>query len=162
MRQLFNHGLTPEELYSNAPFVVTRYAFSKHVGDFPNKEAAYGSILAYGLGVIIYTMIESRRRFVFPSNRNTYLDFKASVEDEFESNRQNGRFQDIDFINSDFTGYDLRAYSNIKGIVKNQKISVGGYLHQRLVEATNEGDKFFTIKDLVFADIVDEVYKKFN
>jgi hypothetical protein len=80
----------------------------------------------------------------------------------FIEQRQNGRFGQIDFIESDFTGYALRYYFKTKAYQKAYPIYFGGALKQKFLDGINSGVKFYTIKDVTIKDFLPQVCEKFS
>jgi len=82
--------------------------------------------------------------------------------DKFTYQRQCGRFQNIDFIESDFTGYALRYYYKSKAYQKNYQIYLGGELKEKFLNGINSGIKYYTIKDTKLEDFLPKIYEKFS
>jgi hypothetical protein len=80
----------------------------------------------------------------------------------FIKHREVGRFQNIDFIGSDFTGYAIRYYFKAKSYQKSFQIYLGSDLKKKFLDKINSGEVFYSIKDITIYDIIDEVYEKFN
>lgn len=116
----------------------------------------------YCFALIINKMIDERKRFKLPTQTEAYLDFEFINEEKFRAGRQNGAYQDIDFIESDFTTYLLKYYFKAKGYQKSYPIYLGGELKQKLINGINSGIKYYTIHDLNIDDIMPEMYEKFK
>ena len=164
MRWLFNHGLTPEELYTNTPKKIInrkRTWFIKNYGSTQSYEDAISAPFKYCFGLIMNKIIDDRVRFKVPVNWEAYIDFEIVTEDKFIKCRQNGRFQDIDFIESDFTGYALRYYFTAKTYQKHYQVYLGGDLKKKFIKGINSGIKYYSIRDFTINDVIDKVYDKF-
>lgn len=164
MRILFNHGLTAEELYSNTPksvvdrkwrWFITRY------GQTSSYEDAIADPFKYCIGLILNHILDNKVRFIIPGVSESYIDFEIVTGEFFESQRQNGRFQEIDFIESDFTGYALRYYFKAKAYQKAYPIYLGGELKQKFLNGINSGEKYYTTKDVTLKDFLPLVEEKF-
>lgn len=165
MRMLFNHGITPEDLYTNIPENITdknwRW-FTKHHGYTSSYADALSDPFKYCFKIIIETILEQKVRFKLPVSMEAYLDFEIVSGDMFEIQRQNGRFQNIDFIQSDFTGYVLKYYFKGKSYLRSYPIYLGGELKELFLNKINSGEKFYTIKDITIHDVIDKVFDKFT
>ena len=75
--------------------------------------------------------------------------------------RQLGRWSNIDLIESDFTGYSLIYHYNTKHYPKDIPVYLGGDLKTMLLDGTNSGEKYYTIKDFTLSDIIEEVYNHY-
>lgn len=165
MRLLLNHGISPSDLYLNVPAKVsklTRSIFRKRGYNAKSREDFFGQILCICFGYILETMIKEHKRFYFQSNSSTYIDFEVVLEDEFEHHRQLGRFQEIDFISSDFTSYNIRAFYKIHGVRRKQKVFLGSYLKELFIETVNSGEKLYTIQDFTLDYILNKVHSEFS
>lgn len=165
MRVLFNHGLSIEELYTNTPkSIIDRKWrwFIKHYGVTSTYEDAISDPFKYCIGLIIHKMLDDKVRFIIPVRMQAYLDFEVVTEERFVRHRQYGRFQDIDFVNSDFTGYAIRYYFKSKAYQKSYQLYLGGDLKKKFLDGINSGVKYYTIKDVTINDFIDDVHEKFS
>lgn len=164
MRMLFNHGLTPEELYVNTPNRVIDKNWKWFIDRYGTSRSYWDSIAApfkYCFGLIINKVLEDRVRFKLPTGA-AYIDFEIIDGDTFIKQKQNGRFSDIDFIESDFTSYFLRYYFKGKAYQKSYPIYLGGELKKKFINGINSGIKYYSIKDITIYDFIDEVHAKFK
>jgi hypothetical protein len=84
------------------------------------------------------------------------------IGDLFTDQRQMGRFREIDFIESDFTGYALRYYYKTKAYQKAYPIYFGGELKQKFLGGINSGVKYYSIKDVTIKDFLPQIQEKFS
>ena len=164
MRMLFNHGLTAEELFTNTPKSVVdkRWSwFIQRYGSTNSYEDAISDPFKYALGLILHYVLDNKVRFVIPCVAESYIDFEIVTGDMFVEQRQNGRFGEIDFIESDFTGYALRYYFKTKAYQKAYPIYMGGELKQKFLTGINSGTKYYTIKDVTLEHFLPQVWEKF-
>lgn len=74
------------------------------------------------------------------------IHMEAIQGSEFEKARQNGKFKDIDFLESLFTGYQMYLYVHGKrdNFLHRRKfpIYVNRYLREKLTEYTNKGKPY--------------------
>lgn len=165
MRILFNHGLTPPEIYTNTPkkIIDKKWTwFISRYGSSNSYEDAISDPFKYCFGLILNRVIDDRVRFKIPYAEEAYIDFEIVLGDMFEKHRQNGRFKEVDFIGSDFTGYAIRYYFKAKGYQKSYPIHIGGDLKKKFLEKVNSGVKFNTIKDVTIDDFIDATHEKFT
>lgn len=165
MRVLFNHGLTIEELYTNTPKTIIDRKwtwFIKYYGSTSSYEDAIADPFKYCVGLIINKMLDERVRFKIPVKTEAYLDFEIVDGDKFAIHRQYGRFQEIDFIGSDFTGYAIRYYFKAKAYQKSFQLYLGGALKRKFLDNINSGIKYYSIKDITINDFLPTVYEKFS
>ena len=113
------------------------------------------------MNLIINRILDEKERFKIPYS-DAYIDFEIVTGDKFIEQRQNGRFSNIDFVESDFTGYFLNYFYKTKAYQKQMPIYLGGELKAKFIDGINSGVKYYTIKDFTLNDILPEVHKKFN
>jgi hypothetical protein len=99
---------------------------------------------------------------VIPNASEAYIDFEIVTGEFFEKQRQNGRFSEIDFIESDFTGYFLRYYFKAKAYQKSYPIYLGGQLKEKFLNGINSGIKYYSTKDVTLEDFIDPVHLQFK
>jgi len=165
VRILFNHGLTAGELYSNTPkSIIDRKWrwFNDTFGWNKSYEDAISDPFKYCFGLILNRILDERVRFKIPGRNDAYIDFEIVSGEKFIEHRQNGRFSEIDFIESDFTGYFLTYYFQTKAYQKAIPIYIGGELKRKFIAGINSGIKYYTIKDVTLNDFIEEVHLKFN
>ena len=165
MRILFNHGLTAGELYTNTSKSITNRPWRwwiRQYGWTSTYEDAIADPFKYCLGLVLNKVIDEKVRFKIPVKSEAYIDFEIVTGDKFLQQRQNGRFSEIDFVESDFTGYFLNYFFKAKAYQKQMPIYIGGELKKKFLEGINSGTKYYTIKDFTLDDILDEVHLKFS
>lgn len=161
---LFNHGMTPAELYTNTPKKIIDRKwrwFIKHYGSTSSYADAIADPFKYCIGLILNRVIDEKVRFKIPVRSEAYIDFEIVSDEEFKRHRNNGRFKEIDFINSDFRGYAIRYYFRAKAYQKSYQIYVGSDLKKKFLDKVNSGERFYTIKDITINDVLDDVHERF-
>jgi hypothetical protein len=136
--------------------MISRYGSTNSYGD------AISDPFKYCFGLILNRVINDKVRFRVPAKTEAYIDFEIVSGEKFISQRQNGRFSEIDFIESDFTGYFLTYYFKAKAYQKAIPIYVGGELKRNFLDKINTGTKFYTTKDVTIEDFIDQVHEKFS
>lgn len=164
MRILFNHGMTTAELYTNTPKKIIdrkwRWFIARY-GSTPSYESAIADPFKYCIGLIMNKVIDDKVRFKIPVRAEAYIDFEVVSGEKFKEHRNNGRFKEIDFVNSDFTGYAIRYYFQAKAYQKSYQVYLGGDLKKKFLGKINSGENFYSIKDITINDFLEDVHKKF-
>lgn len=167
MRLLFNHGINPTEIFSGD----TRELCDKDYLWFQNNfnhynesvEAYLGHIFTYALDIIIQYVIEHKVRFNGPFN-SFYIDFEMFLDEDFKIHRQRGRMQDIDIVESDFTGYQLTfyyRYSKYDSYYRKRNFYIGKKHRKMFIDKVNSGEKMHSIKDVTITHFLPQIYEKF-
>ena len=167
MVQLFNHGISPTELYSvnlNGKKVIDRtYSWlSSNNGGDQTWERMLCKPFKYCIGLIFTDMIENSIRFKVPDTKTSYFDFEVVHEHDFKIQRgERKRFKDIDYIETGFTGYCIRYYYKSKAYEKSIPIYPSSELRSRFYELINDGKKYYTIIEKNINDYLEEVNLEF-
>lgn len=164
MRLLFNHGLSAAELFTNTPKKIIDRKwrwFIANYGSTSSYSDAISDPFKYCMFVVMNKVINDKVRFIIPGVADAYIDFEVVADDNFYRDRDNGRFQEIDFIASDFTGYAIRYYYKAKAYQKSYPIHVGGDLKKNFLGRINTGEKFYSIKDITILDILPIINERF-
>jgi hypothetical protein len=106
-------------------------------------------------------LIDERKRFKVPYAIQSYIDFEIVSDEDFENQRQKGRFQEIDFINSDFTGYGIKYFYKGRTYQLSKPIYVGSTLKQKFLDGINSGIRYYSIEEFELKDILPLVIKRF-
>lgn len=165
MKMLFNHGLTASELFSNTPEKVTTRKwrwFVDRYGRGLNRDDAVADPFKYCMFLVFNKMLDDRMRFVIPGVSESYIDFECRSEEKFLFARQCGAFPEIDFVNSDFSAYNLRYFWKAKGYQKSLPVYLGGDLKKKLIEKTNAGVKLYSVKDFTLNDLFQQISDRFK
>lgn len=157
---LFNHGISPGELFINVKTSVTKKDIPRNLKNHRELHESIGIIFANAFKIIIDKLLDDKLRFLVPGT-NAYIDFDVVTGESFKAFRKIGRFLDVDFIESDFTGYSLRYYFKLGGSTLHKPLYVGGALKEKFYERINRGEKFYSIRDFVLDDVMDKIADTF-
>lgn len=115
---------------------------------FSERRSIVKRVFREGLHLILNDLIDNNVTFKLPSLgvRGGEIHFEAITGDEFMRVRKNGKFKDIDFLESLFTGYQLYLYmhtrrDNFLG-AKKSPIYISGEFKDKLIEHTNNGKTY--------------------
>ena len=124
-----SYALKAHELYTSFP--IKKYMTMKASelparlrGDF---RLLFGEMFRYFMYLVIKDVIEQQVEMVPVSG------------DDFIKARQNGAFQDVDFLISDFTGYQLTFRKSNRYGHWRKRIYVSSKYRDRITELTNKG-----------------------
>lgn len=148
MSYLFNHGVSTKELFTN---------HKQHQSNITTPITLVIKIFNSALSIILNDVISNKVRFSIPGNTSSYIDFKVYKDEDFIFNRNLGRFQDIDFIESDFMGYQLFYYIQGKAYFKEMPIYLGGDIKRDFTNRINNGEKFYTIETKKYIEYLQEI-----
>lgn len=135
-----SYALTARDLY-------TKFDYKKLKQDYKelpkpmcdNPRHLLTQVFRYFFYLVILDIIENKTTFRFPRTFRAFLEMIPVSGKSFERARQNGAFQDVDFLTSDFTGYHLGLRFNTRYGKWVKAIHVTEKYKDRITELTNQG-----------------------
>lgn len=138
-----SYALKADELYTSFP---TKKYMSMKAKELPSRfngdfKVMYGEIFRYFMYLLIKDVIENQVTFKFPptGDGTSWIEMTPVSGDEFIKARQNGAFQDVDFLVSDFTGYKLTYRKSNRYGSWRKRIFVSSKYRDKITELTNKG-----------------------
>ena len=110
-----------------------------------DKRSLSASIFTKGMQLIIEDIIENNVHFLLPTlgSNEAYLYMKKTAGNNFKNAVKNGKWRDVDFLTSNFTGYQLALSVKSPKRPEKEKSVYLGYKHRnRITELTNEGRRY--------------------
>ena len=132
-----SYALTASQLYYRFP--DKKYISIYEDFDYGTLHRLYGRILRYFFYLVIIDIIENSITFKFPPGTRARLEMVPVSGEDFVKARQNGAFQDVDFLASNFTGYQLNLTTVNKYGKWHKRIYVSSKYRDRITELTNQG-----------------------
>lgn len=138
-----SYALKAHELYTSFP--IKKY-MSMKASELPTRlrgdfRLLFGEMFRYFMYLVIKDVIEQQVTFKLPPMRegNCWIEMVPVSGDDFVKARQNGAFQDVDFLLSDFTGYQLTFRKSNRYGHWRKRIYVSSKYRDRITELTNKG-----------------------
>ena len=149
MEQKFamGHTFRARDLFHNFPIDKLKmdYDTVKRVYPDGDKRSLSASIFTKGMQLIVEDIIENNVHFLLPTLGTTesYIYMKKTSGNDFKRAFKRGKWRDIDFLTSNFTGYQLAMSVKSKKRPEKEKLIYLGYKHKdRITELTNEGKRY--------------------
>ena len=149
MEQKFamGHTFSARDLFHNFPIdkLKMNYDTVKRVYPDGDKRSLSASIFTKGMQLIVEDIIENNVHFLLPTLGTTesYMYMKKTSGNDFKRAFKRGKWRDIDFLTSNFTGYQLAMSIKSKKRPEKEKLIYLGYKHKdRITELTNEGKRY--------------------
>ena len=141
------HTFSAKDLFHNFPIEKLKmdYDTVKKVYSDGDKRSLSSSIFAKGMQLIIEDIIENNVHFLLPTlgSSESYLYMKKISGNDFRKAFKNGKWNDVDFLTSNFTGYQLALNVKSNKRPEKEKTIYLGYKHKdRITELTNEGKRY--------------------
>lgn len=109
-----------------------------------NKERVAEKVFKCALSLILDDIIDNNVTFKLPTGKKkAELYVKKYEGDVFTNCRQGGMFQDVNFLNSNFTGHKLALKFQQGENMVDKVVNVDKTRAERLVKYTNEGKVYY-------------------
>lgn len=109
-----------------------------------HREIIVKKIFKYAIELVLNDCIENNVIFELPTtSKKSYITVKRFDGDKFVKARQNGKWSDVDFLNSNFSGYQMVFNYQYRGMQKEKLIYLDNKHKNRLTELTNQGKRYF-------------------
>lgn len=137
-----SYALKAHELYYTFP---TKKYMKIKPEELPPKYCGkfhylYGEIFRYFFYLMIKDIIEKQTIFKMPPGANrTWIQMDPVTGDDFIRAVQNGAFQDVDYLASNFTGYNINLRYNTRYGHWKKQIYVSKRYKDKITELTNKG-----------------------
>lgn len=133
-----SYALTASDLYTKFPYKKLKTSISQ-LPEGTNQKWLLTKIFRYFFYLVIKDIIENKTTFRFPRTFRAFLEMIPVSGKDFIKARQNGAFQDIDFLTSDFTGYHLGLRYSTRYGKWIKALHVTEKYKDRITELTNQG-----------------------
>lgn len=138
-----SYALKAHELYTGFP--TSKYIKIKS-DELPQRlgsdfKMLYGEMFRYLMYLIIKDVIENQVTFKLPpfGKGNSWIEMTPVSGQDFIKARQNGAFQDVDFLISDFTGYQIMFRKSNRYGTWRKRIFVSSKYRDMITRLTNKG-----------------------
>ena len=141
------HSFSSQELFHNFPIKKLKmdYDTVKKIYSDGDKRSLSASIFNKGMQLIIEDIIENNVYFLLPTlgTNESYLYMDKTSGNDFKKAIRQGKWRDVDFLTSNFTGYQLALSVKSKKRPEKKKSIYLGYKHKdRITELINEGKRY--------------------
>lgn len=141
------HALSLRELFSNFPVSKLKMTPEecKKIYSDGNKKDLAAAIFAESVELVVADIIDNNTHFKLPgvSGNEAYLHMNRIEGKDFKKAFKNGKWNDVDFIMSNFSGYQL-VYDviNVKKLPKRKSIYLSPKYKEKITENTNLGKQY--------------------
>ena len=141
------HTFNTKDLFHNFPIDKLKMDYNtvRSIYSDGDKRSLSASIFAKGMQLIVEDIIENNVHFLLPTlgSNESYLYMKKTSGNDFKKAVKNGKWRDVDFLTSNFTGYQLSMSVKSTKRTEKEKSIYLGYKHKdRITELTNEGKRY--------------------
>lgn len=132
------YSLKAWELYTNCPLKKNIRVRPEDIDYSGRVENMLGNIFTKFMQLVITDIIENQATFKLPIPR-CWIEMVPISAEQFTRARQNGAFEDVDFLMSNFTGYQIYLRINTRYGNWKKRIIVTKRYKDRITELTNQG-----------------------
>lgn len=141
------HTFNAKELFQNFPISKLKMTKEQCIKEYSdgNKRDLASSIFVRSVEMVIDDIIENNIQFKLPGLGQTqsYLQMKRTEGSDFKQAFKNGKWRDIDFIKSNFNGYQISLImQSLKRTMREKLIYLSKSKSQKITEYTNKGKQY--------------------
>jgi hypothetical protein len=141
------HTFSAQEIFHNFPIEKLKidYDTVRKIYSDGDKRSLSASIFTKGMQLIIEDIIENNTYFLLPTagSNEAYLYMNKTSGNNFKNAVKHGKWRDVDFLTSNFTGYQLSLKTKSNKRPEKEKTIYLDYKHKdRITELTNEGKRY--------------------
>ena len=141
------HCFTGKDLFNNFPVNKLKMSKEQCIATYPDgsKRDLAASIFTRSVQIVVDDIINNNVDFKFPTLGQTqaYLRMKRTTGQNFKKAFKNGKWNDVDFLTSNFSGYQIVLDMESKKRTTRQKdIYLSSKDRDRITENTNLGKQY--------------------
>ena len=141
------HCFTGKDLFNNFPVNKLKMSKEQCVATYPDgsKRDLAASIFTRSVQIVVDDIINNNVDFKFPTLGQTqaYLRMKRTTGQNFKKAFKNGKWNNVDFLTSNFSGYQIVLDMESKKRTTRQKdIYLSPKDRDRITENTNLGKQY--------------------
>ena len=133
-----------DDMFENFPYEKLDLTCEKaaKINKNPHKDKLVKKIFRTCFKKVIDDVIDNNSIFILPVN-NSEIKMRRIHGEDFTKARKNGKFKEIDFLESYFSGYEieLNVYKR-GGLTRSKNVYVDPKRKQRIINNTNLGMQY--------------------
>lgn len=139
-------AFSQDDMFENFPYKKLKISCREctEINGNPHRDKLVKKIFRECVKLVLNDVIDNNTTFELPLNGNKKCDIHMQRirGDKFKSLRKAGKWKDVDYLKSMFTGYQLGLflYGNRTPRIKN--IYVNKELRDKITKNTNEGKQY--------------------
>lgn len=159
-------GFSVNEILENLPYKKLKISCKEcyeAIGD-NHRQVLASRVFRKSFNLIIEDIIERNVTFWLPVNgtRQCNMHMNRVTGEEFKKLRRAGKWQDVDFIKSNFSGYRIGFYMLGNRTPRVKTVYVGRQLRDLITKYTNEGKQYGdSCIDTKLQDYLPKIYELF-
>lgn len=141
------HAFSLRNIFMNFPVEKLKMTVKqcKDIFSDGNKRDLAAAIFARSVEIIVNDIIENNNYFKLPTQGKSqaYLGMRRTTGEKFKKAFKRGKWRDVDFIMSNFTGYQLELKMDSgRRLPKSKPIYISEKYKQKITDYTNQGKQY--------------------
>lgn len=139
------YAFNVKEMFRNFPTKSMKIKWYKCIQFFKteHKEEVAAKIFVRSFEMVLNDIIENNVTFQLPTGcKPCDIHMDIIQGDDFIKAKQRGKFKNVDYLDSNFTGYQLGFFMYSNGITRKKPIYVSKELRNRIDSYTNQGKTY--------------------
>lgn len=109
----------------------------------PHRDRVVRKVFKECFKVVLQDIIDNNVTFQLPTSpKKACIHMKRLAGDDFIHARKHGKFKDVDFLASNFSGYQLEFIMEGSKVERTKPIYVDKNLKDKITEKTNQGTQY--------------------
>lgn len=154
-----------DEMFMNFPFKKLKLTCEecRQINGDPHRDVLVKQVFRECLKLVLNDVIDNNVTFHLPTGaKKSNIHMKRVRGESFKNLRRAGKWQDVDILESNFTGYELGFYMYGQVSPRVKTIYVNKPFKDRITANTNKGMQYGdSNKDKTIKDYYEEMFAKF-
>ena len=128
----------------------------------PRRKVVATRVFNFSAKLILLDIINKNVTFKLPTQRECWIGMARTYGEDFKTARRNGKWQDVDFLASNFSGYSLEFVCIHSERIIRKHVYVSGWMRDIITEKTNQGFQYYGTNIKTINDYFIDVWNEFS
>lgn len=145
-RLALGYALSTKDLFRNFPTNKLKLTYKEHaaIRNKNGRRLLMAEVFSACASLVLDDIIENNIIFQLPTRyKKSEIRMRKYKDDEFAACRKHGKFLKVNFLTSNFTGYQLEFRLQTAGVMRSKPIYLNGKRKDRITELTNQGKNYY-------------------
>ena len=145
MNYAVGHSFNMDEMFMNFPYKKLQLTCEdcKSINKKRDRDVLVKKIFRDCVKVILNDIIDNNVTFILPTNRGEAdIHVRRTHGENFKKARKRGKWKNVDFLSSNFSGNELVLNMKHKVFIKEKVIYVDNKLKSKITKNTNSGMQY--------------------
>ena len=145
-RLALGYALSTKDLFRNFPTDKLKLTYKQHaaIRNKNGRRVLMVEVFSACISLVLDDIIENNVIFQLPTkSKKSEIRMKKYTGEDFINCRKHGKFSKVNFLTSNFTGYQLELWLQTAGVMRSKPIYLNGKRKDRITELTNQGKSYY-------------------